>query len=141
MNAINIFVYVLTIFFYQNQDVEGFWITEDDVTGKKKSEVLIYKEGNKVYGKIINLLLQEDKGKLCLKCKGENKNKPIEGLLILKDLILEEDTWEGGTILAPKSGKIYDCYITLEDDNTLKVRGFLGFSLLGRTQIWKRKLD
>ena len=141
MNAINIFVYVLTIFFYQNQDVQGLWITEDDETGKKKSEVLIYKEGNTVYGKIINLLLPEDKGKLCLNCKGENKNKPIEGLLILKDLILEEDTWEGGTILDPKSGKIYDCYITLEDDNTLKVRGFLGFSLLGRTQIWKRKLD
>ena len=141
MNAINIFVYVLTIFFYQNQDVQGMWITEDDETGKKKSEVLIYKEGNTVYGKIINLLLPEDKGKLCLNCKGENKNKPIEGLLILKDLILEEDTWEGGTILDPKSGKIYDCYITLEDDNTLKVRGFLGFSLLGRTQIWKRKLD
>ena len=141
MNAINIFVYVLTIFFYQNQDVQGLWITEDDETGKKKSEVLIYKEGNTVYGKIINLLLPEDKGKLCINCKGENKNKPIEGLLILKDLILEEDTWEGGTILDPKSGKIYDCYITLEDDNTLKVRGFLGFSLLGRTQIWKRKLD
>ena len=141
MNAINIFVYVLTIFFFQNQDVQGLWITEDDETGKKKSEVLIYKEGNTVYGKIINLLLPEDKGKLCLMCKGENKNKRIEGLLILKDLILEEDTWEGGTILDPKSGKIYDCYITLEDDNTLKVRGFLGFSLLGRTQIWKRKLD
>ena len=141
MNAINIFVYFLTIFFYQNQDVQGLWITEDDETGKKKSEVLIYKEGNIVFGKIINLLLPEDKGKLCLNCKGENKNKPIEGLLILKDLILEEDTWEGGTILDPKSGKIYDCYITLEDDNTLKVRGFLGFSLLGRTQIWKRKLD
>ena len=91
--------------------------------------------------KIINLILPEDKGKLCLKCKGENKNKPIEGLVILKDLILEDDTWDNGTILDPKSGKIYDCYISLEDDNTLKVRGFLGFSLLGRTQIWKRKLD
>ncbi len=141
MNTINIFVYFLTIFFYQNQDVQGLWITEDDETGKKKSEVLIYKEGNKVYGKIINLILPEDKGKLCLNCKGENKNKPIKGLVILKDLILEDDTWEGGTILDPKSGKIYDCYISLEDDNTLKVRGFLGFSLLGRTQIWKRKLD
>ena len=141
MNTINIFVCMLAIFFYQNQDVQGLWITEDDETGKKKSEVLIYKEGNKVYGKIINLILPEDKGKLCLKCKGVNKNKPIEGLVILKDLILEDDTWDSGTILDPKSGKIYDCYISLEDDNTLKVRGFLGFSLLGRTQIWKRKLD
>ena len=141
MNTINIFVYMLAIFFYQNQDVQGLWITEDDETGKKKSEVLIYKEANKVYGKIINLILPENKSKLCLKCKGENKNKPIEGLVILKDLILEDDTWDSGTILDPKSGKIYDCYISLEDDNTLKVRGFLGFSLLGRTQIWKRKLN
>ena len=48
MNTINIFVCMLAIFFYQNQDVQGLWITEDDETGKKKSEVLIYKEGNKV---------------------------------------------------------------------------------------------
>ncbi|GIS21656.1 MAG: hypothetical protein CM15mP122_1620 [Bacteroidota bacterium] len=53
---------------------------------------------------------------------------------------MEEIHGIGGTILDPKSGKIYDCYISLEDDNTLKVRGFLGFSLLGRTQIWKRNL-
>ena len=76
MNAINIFVYALTIFFYQNQDVQGLWITEDDETGKKKSEVLIYKEGNTVNGKIINLLIPEDKGKLCLKCKVKIKTNP-----------------------------------------------------------------
>jgi uncharacterized protein (DUF2147 family) len=60
-------------------------------------------------------------------------------MVIVKDLILEDDVWEEGTILDPKSGKVYDCYINLEDANTLKVRGYLGFSFLGRTQIWKRK--
>ena len=60
-------------------------------------------------------------------------------MVIVKDLILEDDVWEEGTILDPKSGKVYDCYINLEDGNTLKVRGYLGFSFLGRTQIWKRK--
>jgi len=41
--------------------------------------------------------------------------------------------------LDPKSGKVYDCYLTLEAEDKLKVRGFLGFSILGRTQNWIRK--
>jgi len=132
-------LFVLFSNFTQPTKVEGLWITQDDETGKKKSEVLIYQENGKLYGKIVRLLLPEDQGKLCEKCKGREKNKPIAGLVIVKDLILEEDTWEDGTIMDPKSGKVYDCYLNLEDANTLKVRGFLGFSLLGRTQIWKRK--
>lgn len=123
----------------QKDPIEGIWVTVDDETGKKKSEILLYKENGKLYGKILNLLLDEDRGKLCENCKGEDKNKPIVGMIIVKDLKFEEDSWEDGTILDPKSGKIYDCYITLEDKNTLKVRGYLGFSLLGRTQKWLRK--
>ena len=69
MNAINIFVYVLTIFFYQNQDVQGLWITEDDETGKKKSEVLIYKEGNTVY-------YQKIKANFALSVKVKIKTNP-----------------------------------------------------------------
>ena len=132
---------IIVLFTYsaQSNSVEGIWITTDDVTGREKSEVLIYKDSGKLYGKIINLLLPEDKGKLCTKCKGEYKNKPIEGMIILNDLILEDGIWEDGTIIDPKSGKIYDCYLSLEKQNILKVRGYLGFSLLGRTQIWKRK--
>ena len=124
---------------YQNNEIEGGWITQDDETGKKKSEVLLFKNEGKLYGKIINLLLKEDKGKLCANCKGENKNLPIEGMTIVEGLELNDKTWEDGTILDPKSGKIYSCYITLEDENTLKVRGYIGFSLLGRTQKWIRK--
>ena len=124
---------------YQPTSIEGLWISKDDKTGKEKSEVLIYNQDGKLYGKIVRLLLPEDQGKLCLECKGDKKNKPIAGLVIVKDLSLEDDVWEDGTILDPKTGKVYDCYINLEDTNTLKVRGYLGFSLLGRTQIWKRK--
>ena len=123
----------------QTTSVEGVWITQDDETGKKKSEVVLYLEDGKLYGKIVQLLLPEDQGKTCTECKGENKNKPIEGLVIVKDLIQEGENWEEGTIMDPKSGKVYDCYLNLQDPNTLKVRGYLGFSLLGRTQIWKRK--
>ena len=133
-----LFSYVLTSSFQINE-IEGIWITQDDETGKKKSEVLLYKNEGKLYGKILNLLLEEDKGKLCVNCKGENKNLPIQGMVIIKDLKIIDKSWEDGTILDPKSGKTYSCYVTFEDENTLKVRGYIGFSLLGRTQKWIRK--
>ncbi len=129
----------LLSYVYQPTTVEGLWITQDDKTSKEKSEVLIYKQEGKLYGKIVRLLLPEDQGKLCVECRGDEKNKPIAGLVIVKDLNLNDDVWEDGTIMDPKTGKVYDCYLNLEDINTLKVRGYLGFSLLGRTQIWKRK--
>ena len=123
----------------QPVSVEGLWITQDDESGKQKSEVLIYKENGKLYGKIVRLLLPEDQGKICVNCKGKDKGKPIVGLVIVNNLIWDGESWEDGTILDPKSGKLYDCYITFEDNNNLKVRGFLGFSILGRTQNWIRK--
>ncbi|RPG55196.1 MAG: DUF2147 domain-containing protein [Flavobacteriales bacterium] len=133
-----LFAYIL-VNSYQTNQIEGVWITQDDETGKKKSEVLLYKNEGKLYGKILNLLLEQDKGKLCVNCKGENKNLAIEGMVIVEGLKLNGKTWEDGTILDPKSGKTYSCYITFDDDNTLKVRGYIGFSLLGRTQKWIRK--
>jgi uncharacterized protein (DUF2147 family) len=139
MILINTLIFFILSFSTQTATIEGTWITQDDETGRQKSEVLIYKENGKLYGKITKLLLPEDEGKKCVNCKGKNKDQPIEGMVIIKDLKLEDDTWEDGTILDPKSGKVYDCYIGFQDSNTLKVRGFLGFSLLGRTQIWKRK--
>lgn len=129
----------LALWWAPTTGVEGVWVTQDDETGQKKSEVRLYQEGGKLYGKIEKLLLPEDQGKLCTACSGKEKGKPIEGMLILKGLSPEGSTWEDGTILDPKSGKVYDCYVELVDENTLKVRGYLGFSLLGRTQIWKRK--
>jgi len=139
MILINTLIFFILSFSAQTATIEGTWITQDDETGRQKSEVLIYKENGKLYGKITKLLLPEDEGKKCVNCKGKNKDQPIEGMVIIKDLTLEDDTWENGTILDPKSGKVYDCYIGFQDSNTLKLRGFLGFSLLGRTQIWKRK--
>ena len=130
---------MLWAFFFQTDSIEGTWITTDDETGNQKSEVLIFKENGKLYGKIIKLLLPEDQGKKCINCKGKNKDQSIVGMLIINDLQLDDYSWEDGTILDPKSGKVYDCNIGFEDSNTLKVRGYIGFSLLGRTQIWKRK--
>ncbi|MGB2171068.1 MAG: DUF2147 domain-containing protein, partial [Flavobacteriaceae bacterium] len=69
--------------FFQPTTVEGIWVNIDDETGIKKSEIVLYIEKGKLYGRIERLLLEEDKGKLCTNCKGKDKNRPIEGLVII----------------------------------------------------------
>jgi uncharacterized protein (DUF2147 family) len=118
------------------QAFEGVWVSVDDVSNQRKSEISLYVEGGKLYGQIARLLLEEDKGKQCAACKGDLKNKPIEGLTIIEGLEWDGSAWTGGKILDPANGKQYSCTLTLEDDQTLKVRGYLGISLLGRTQTW-----
>lgn len=123
----------------QTPSVEGTWVNIDDETGQAKSEIELYVEQGKLYGRVLRLLLPEDQGKKCVNCKGSDKNKPIEGLLIVRGLSRDDAAWTDGEIMDPANGKSYDCTIRLEDPNTLNVRGFLGFSFLGRTQVWKRK--
>ena len=64
--------------------------------------------------------------------------RSLVGLQIIKGLKKDGDEFGGGKILDPDNGKLYKCYITLEDVDTLKVRGYIGFSLFGRTQYWYR---
>ena len=120
----------------------GRWTTIDDVTGKVKSIVAIYEENGKVFGKIEEVINADpdNPNHVCLHCEGDLKNKPLVGLRILWDMTKDGDQWSGGRILDPHNGKIYKCTIALEDGGKkLKVRGFIGFSLLGRTQYWNRK--
>jgi len=60
-------------------------------------------------------------------------------MLIINGLEPDGDSWSDGEILDPANGKYYDCTLKLEDKNTLLVRGYIGFSFIGRTQQWKRK--
>ncbi|MDF1696571.1 MAG: DUF2147 domain-containing protein [Saprospiraceae bacterium] len=119
------------------QSAIGTWKTIDDEDGTVKSHVSIYEEGGKLFGKVVKLINPERT--TCSKCKGDKKDKPIEGMVILWDLAEKGDgLWKGGKIMDPKNGKEYKCKIELEDDKTLNVRGFIGFSLIGRTQTWYR---
>ncbi len=125
----------------QAQDeILGKWKTVDDETGKALSVVEIYKQNGKYYGKIVQLLRENNKDGVCRNCKGKYKNKNIIGLVILKDLEYDADDkeWEGGTIMDPKNAKEYSVYLALESPKKLKVRGYIGFSLIGRTQYWYR---
>lgn len=114
----------------------GKWKTVDEKTGKVVSEVDVYDQGGKFFGKIVGLTDPNDaqgKPKTCTKCKGPDKDKPIIGLLIIKDLAPAGDRYKGGTILDPEDGKVYKAELWSEDGK-LKVRGYLG--PFYKTQTW-----
>lgn len=131
------FVAVAGIFSVQAQ-VTGRWKTVDDETGQAKSIVEIYEKDGKVYGKVVEILNPAKKNATCTKCKGADKDKPILGLVIIKGLTKDGDEWTDGDILDPSKGKLYSCTIELDGKDTLNVRGYMGISLLGRTQTWTR---
>lgn len=120
------------------QDVIGKWKTIDDETGKAKSIVDIYQKDGKIYGKVVEIIDPSKRKAICEKCPDEAQGKPIEGLVILKDLKKDGKEYSGGTIMDPNNGKVYKCLIALEGPDKLKVRGYIGFSLLGRSQYWER---
>ncbi|WP_026449743.1 DUF2147 domain-containing protein [Aequorivita capsosiphonis] len=120
------------------QDVTGKWQTFDDDTGKAKSVVEIYKQNGKIFGKVVEIADPSKRDATCTKCPDDDKGKPIMGLIIIKDLKKDGKEYNGGTIMDPNNGKVYKSYIELDGANTLKVRGYIGFSLLGRTQTWTR---
>ena len=131
-------VFFAMVFNAQSQTVLGKWKTIDDETGQAKSIVEIYEKSGKIYGKIIDILNPEKRKNLCSKCSGEDKNAPILGLIIIKGLVKDGDEYNGGKILDPLKGEEYKCLIALDGKDKLKVRGFIGVSLFGRTQYWFR---
>ncbi|MCT8339763.1 DUF2147 domain-containing protein [Flavobacteriaceae bacterium TK19130] len=137
-NLFTLVVLFITSLTLNAQDVTGVWKTIDDESGEAKSHVEIYKKDGKVYGKVIKILNPDRQDATCIDCPGEDAGKPVEGLVIIKDLEKDDDEYTDGKILDPESGKLYKCYITLEEDDKLKVRGYIGFSLIGRTQYWHR---
>lgn len=120
------------------QSIVGNWETYDDKTNELKSIVEIYQKGDHYFGKIKEVLAKK-RQELCTECEGDKKNTPIIGLVIIEDMEKDGDEFNDGTILDPESGTTYKCLLELENANKLKVRGYVGFSLLGRTQYWKRK--
>lgn len=115
----------------------GLWKTIDDETGEAKSYVRISEKNGKLYGKVEKLLLKPQDTR-CTACEGDKKDQLVVGMEILSDLEKDGDAWEDGEIIDPNSGSVYSCYIEMENDDKLKVRGYIGFSLLGRTQYWHR---
>jgi len=129
-----------------HSSIIGTWKTIEDEApnkGKASSYIEIFEMNGVVFGKITKLLI-DPPDKICDKCKGDLKNKPVIGMLILKDMkktgnVDEElgSEYTGGTIMDPGKGDIYKCKIWFKDD-VLTVRGYIGVSLFGRSQKWFR---
>lgn len=119
----------------------GTWLT-----GSQKAAVTIYKLENKYFGKISwlkNPHNEEGKPKVDKNNPDEKrKADPLMGLNLLKEFSFSgTGKWEKGTIYDPENGKTYSCKITMVDKDKLDVRGFVGISMLGRTQTWIRIPD
>lgn len=129
------FVFTISI---NAQTIFGKWNSKNDETGKVDSVIEVYEKNGKAYAKIIEIKDPERQNSVCTECEGKNKGKKILGLNILTGLEKDDDEWSGGKILDPRNGKIYKCFIKLEGANRLKIRGYVGFSLLGKTKYWTR---
>jgi len=117
----------------------GYWTTIDDDGKTPSSVVQIYARGKKLYGKIVQLIKPREKDPVCTECEGPRKNQRILGMEILRDFEEDDDEWSGGYILDPRNGTEYKCYLELQDGGKrLKVRGYVGIALLGRTQYWQK---
>jgi uncharacterized protein (DUF2147 family) len=120
-----------------SNDVVGVWQTHGD----KPAKVQIYKNGDQYDGKIIFLQFPLDNGRPLLDKNNSDAGKqtrPVLGLVILTGFKFDTDEWTDGDIYDPEKGKTYSCTMTLKDKNTLKVRGYIGISLIGRTEVWTR---
>lgn len=123
----------------------------DAITGtwwnaEKTSKIKVYEQNGRYYGKITHLETPNDPtGKPRTDTKNPNdklKSRPLKGLMILQGLEYQGDgEYEDGEIYDPKSGKTYSCNAKLVGKNKLDLRGYVGFSLIGRTSTWTRAED
>ncbi|WP_244815840.1 DUF2147 domain-containing protein [Caballeronia sp. Lep1P3] len=128
--------------FAQAATPAGTWQTIDDATGKPRAIIQIADEGNgQLSGKVVRGIGEFDHPeRRCTACTDERKDQLIKGMTIITGTKPDGDAWDGGQILDPDNGKLYKCRMTLEDGGRkLVVRGYIGVSLLGRSQTWLRQ--
>ena len=114
-------------------------------TGNGKARIKVDKTQDKYNGRIVWLREpnnEEGKPKVDKNNPDEKlRTKPLLGYSLLKNFyFVEKEVWDAGTIYDPETGSTYSCTITMTDVNTLDVRGYIGLSLFGRTDVWKRVL-
>lgn len=157
MNILCSLMWFLSMFFgyptaTNPDDIIGVWLNEEGT-----AKVEIFKKGDEYFGKIVWLkepfysqkdveehqhpLVKLGAPKVDFKNPDENlQSTPLIGLLLLRNFKynIDNEEWSGGRIYDPKNGKDYKCYIQLIEASKLKLRGYIGFSLIGRTTYWTR---
>lgn len=120
----------------------GLWKTIDDKSGKPGGLIRIELVDGFYRGRIEKIFPEpgEDPNPRCIDCPEPQRNRPVIGLTFMWDIRKQGEAYQGGEILDPRTGRVYRARFTLEDGGKkLNVRGFIGISLLGRTQVWYRE--
>ena len=137
-------VFISSAFSVSNNDpdaIVGVW-----KTGDGNAMVRIYKNGEKYQGKIVWLKepLDPETGKPKLDKNHSDeasRKRQILGLINIWGFTqTEKNVWEEGNIYDPKNGNTYSCTIKMTNSNTLEVRGYIGVSLIGRTDVWTKQI-
>ena len=126
----------------QDSSPVGLWKNIDDVSGKPKALIRISESNGALQGKIEKLFrpADQDQNPKCDKCTDARKDQPIVGMVFMSGLKKDGDEYTGGEILDPDNGKIYKSKMELADGGKkLKVRGYIGVPMLGRSQTWVRQ--
>jgi uncharacterized protein (DUF2147 family) len=139
--SISVLLFSFLPFTDEGDSIIGVW-----KNGEGTGMVKIYKNGDKYQGKIVWLKEPNDpetgKPKLDKNHPDEKvRSRPVLGLINTWGFAYKGDkTWDDGKIYDPKNGSTYDCTIRMKDNNTLEVRGYIGISLIGRTDTWTRQV-
>jgi uncharacterized protein (DUF2147 family) len=119
----------------------GRWTTISDSDGRPTAVVEIRETSGTLIGVVKALLVPADpQDSVCGKCKGTRRGQRIVGMEILSGMHADGGEWSGGEILDPETGKTYRAKMRLEEGGRkLIVRGYIGFSMFGRSQTWLRR--
>jgi len=126
------------------QTAVGLWEQVDEGSGKAESWFKISERSGVYVGNVVKIFFKpgEDENWVCDKCEGSEKGAPVLGLALIKGMQRNGLTYENGTIMDPRDGSVYRALMKLSPDGQkLEVRGYLGISLFGRSQVWKRLPD
>jgi len=141
MKRNSLFVLLALFFMAANQlagqGLLGVWETIDDKTGEPKSHVKIYEKNGQYFGRVVKLLPAATTD-VCIDCPGDKNGKSLYDIDVVWDMRDYRDYWSYGRIVDPADGSVYKCNISMDGNDKLKVRGYIGFSLIGRTQTWYR---
>ena len=122
----------------------GLWEQVDEKSGKPESWFKITERNGAYEGNIVKIFFKpgEDENWVCDKCEGAERGKPVLGLALIKGMQRNGSSYENGTIMDQRDGAVYRALMKLSPDGQkLEVRGYLGISLFGRSQVWNRLPD
>jgi uncharacterized protein (DUF2147 family) len=124
LGILNVAFFLSAFLSIQAQDVVGTWYAGGDY----QNEITIWQADDGLYyGEISKILNPDNQDAKCTKCKGQQKDQALLGLVTINGLSKQGKEYTGGTSLDPSSGKTYKCKIWLDTEGNLKIRGYLGF--------------